>query len=74
LGAAISALPIPALCRHRLLQLLALDAKLVDLDLHPQQEKFSGGGRYTGALQLQDFPALPSDLDAHVLDFGVNVF
>jgi hypothetical protein len=59
----------PPFCRQFLLQFLTLDAKLANLDLHPQQEEFSGGGRYTGALKLKDFLALPSGLDAHVLDF-----
>jgi hypothetical protein len=40
--------------------------------VHPSKKEFGGGGGDPCPLELEDFPALPSDLDAHVLDFGTN--
>jgi hypothetical protein len=56
-----------------LLEPIPLGAKIVDFRVHPSKEKFSRGGREPCPLKLQDLLALPSDLDAHVLDFGTDV-
>jgi hypothetical protein len=34
----------------------------------------TGGRRYPSALKLPDFSALSAYLDAHVFNFGTNVF
>jgi hypothetical protein len=38
------------------------------------EQKLSRCRSDAGALKLQDLLALSSELDAHVLDFGANVF
>jgi len=48
-------------------------AKVLDLRQHPPQQKLSRCSSDPGALKPEDFLALSSDLDAHVLDFGTNV-
>jgi hypothetical protein len=53
---------------------VAFSAERVDLGLHPAKQQF---GRYRvdpGPLELEDVLALPSDLKAHTLDFGTNMF
>jgi hypothetical protein len=52
---------------------LPLSTKVIDFGVHPCKEEFSRGGGDPCPLELEDFPALPSDLDAHVLDFGTDV-
>jgi hypothetical protein len=42
--------------------------------MHAPKEEFSRRGGNPRPLKLQDFPTQLSDLDAHVLDFGTNVF
>ena len=56
-----------------LLQPVPLVTKAVDLRQHPAQQKLSQCSRNAGALKMQDFLTLPSDLDAHVLDCGTDV-
>jgi hypothetical protein len=55
------------------LEPVPLGAKVADLRHHPLQQKLSRRSRYVGALKLQDLLTLPSDLDAHALDFGTDV-
>jgi len=56
-----------------LLEALPLSAKVIDFGVHPSKEEFSRSGGDPCPLELEDFPALPSDLNAHVLDFGPDV-
>jgi hypothetical protein len=41
--------------------------------MHPCKKEFSRGGGYPCPLKMEDFLALSSYLDAHVLDFGTDV-
>ena len=50
-----------------------LSTKPVDLGLHPGQQLFCRAGGDPRPLKLADFPALPSHLAAHVLDFASEV-
>jgi hypothetical protein len=50
-----------------------LVTKAVHLRQHPAQQKLSRCSRDAGALKLQNLLTLPSDLDAHALDFGTDV-
>jgi len=72
--------PIPAAehkpCRRTallFLEPLPLSTKVIDFGVHPSKEEFSRSGGDPCPLELEDFPALPSDLNAHVLDFGPDV-
>jgi hypothetical protein len=56
-----------------LLEPFTLSTKVVDFGVHPSKEEFSRGGGNPRPLKLEDFLALSSDLDAHMLDFGTNV-
>jgi hypothetical protein len=56
-----------------LFEQFTLSTKVVDFGVHPSKEEFSRGGGNPCPLKLEDFLALPSDLDAHVLDFGTDV-
>src|SRR4051812_36537222 len=58
--------------RQLFLQPVAFDAEPVDPVLHPLQQGFGRGGGNSGALQLQDFLALPGDLRAHPLNFAAD--
>jgi hypothetical protein len=50
-----------------------LSAKVISFGMDPSKKEFSRGSGDAGPLELEDFPSLSSDLDAHVLDFGTNV-
>jgi len=52
------------------LESITLRTKIVNFGVHPAEEKLGRGRRYPGPLQLGDFLALASHLDAHVLDFA----
>ncbi|WP_213287396.1 hypothetical protein [Bradyrhizobium sp. sGM-13] len=52
---------------------MPLATKTLDLGQHPPEQKLGRCRRYAGALKLEDLLTLPSDLDAHVLDFGTDV-
>jgi hypothetical protein len=56
-----------------LLEPVPLVTKALNLCQHPLQQKLSRCRPNAGALKLEDFLTLPSDLDAHVLDFGTDV-
>jgi hypothetical protein len=45
----------------------------LDLRQHSPEQEFSRCCPDAGALKLEDFLALSSDLGAHVLDFGTDV-
>ncbi|UFW54099.1 MULTISPECIES: hypothetical protein [Bradyrhizobium] len=53
---------------------VALLAKPFQLSLHPLEQRFRRGGANSGALELKDFFALATNLRAHVLDLGTDVF
>ncbi|MDE5452756.1 hypothetical protein GWE18_07715 [Bradyrhizobium sp. CSA112] len=48
-------------------------AGAIGLRQHPAKQELSRRCGDAGTLKLQDLPALSSDLDTHVLDFGTNV-
>ncbi len=62
----------PAPCRGRLLLalLVALRAKVIDVRLHPRQQRFGRQGADPGTLQGQNLFPLATDLQPHSLDFG----
>ena len=62
------------LCGLLFLQLVPLLTKPIDFIEHPLQESLSGHGRYPLPFKLTHFLSVTDDLDAHVLDFGTNVF
>src|SRR5436190_17004189 len=55
------------------LEPVPLVTKALDLRQHSLQQELSRCSRYAGALKLENFLSLSSDLGAHVLDFGTDV-
>ncbi|MGC2779578.1 MAG: hypothetical protein WA418_28465 [Bradyrhizobium sp.] len=64
------AAPSPGLGSRLLsLEAFALLAQSLDRIQHPLQQPLSWRRGNTGALKLQNLPALPTDLQPHALDF-----
>jgi hypothetical protein len=55
------------------LEPVPLVTKALNLYQHPLHQKLSRCCPDAGALKLEDFLTLPSDLETHMLDFGTDV-